>query len=85
MRISQSGNLTAALGDIPLARQQPLNRNILVQRLPMDAPRAEFVFIALGWGAGKQAREPCQWHAERAPIIQRDPQIVLIAGDYLRI
>lgn len=54
------------MGHIPLARQQPLDRDILVNRIPVDSAPAEFEVLPLRRGGVKQSRN----HASGTPSVR---------------
>ena len=74
----------AMMGHISLAVEQPRNRNIFIQRVPMNSPQTEVKIIALFGSRRKQARKPCQRNAKRAPVLQFNPEVILIDSGRLR-
>ncbi|KQN64589.1 hypothetical protein ASF13_01555 [Erwinia sp. Leaf53] len=61
--------------------KQTSNRNIFVQRVPVDAPGAEFIAVTLFRGGMQQARKPCQRYTEGSAIVKLNPHGDLIEAD----
>ena len=72
-RAARSGDLAGRLRHIPVAGQQALNGNVLVQLIPVDAESAQFERLTLNGRGVEQAREPCQRDAQYTGVIEFDP------------
>ena len=68
----------------PAPGQKAGHGNVLVQFLPVDAPAAELVGVALFRRGMGQAGEPRQRHADRAAVAEVDPHAVGIEPDGFR-
>jgi hypothetical protein len=78
-----SGDLTG-VRHIPLACQQPLNRDIFVNRTPVYSATAEFKVLALRLGGVEQSREPRERDAQRPTVLDLDPHAILVKAQCLR-
>lgn len=69
---------------IPLPCQQARNRNILVKRVPVHPPPAEFIALTLGFGGVEQAWKPCERNTEGAAIIKLNPHAIIVKAQGFR-
>ena len=53
-RCPRSRNLAAKMPDVPLSRERPLDRHVLVERVPLDASEAQLAGCAFLRGRGEQ-------------------------------
>ena len=65
----RSCNLAAKAPDVTHSREQPIDRDVFIERVPVDAPGAQLAGFALLRGRGEQVREPGQGYAEGASVV----------------
>lgn len=68
----------AAVGPVPMAGQQTVNGNVLVQRFLVDAARTQFELCALLKGGSQQAGEPSQRNDHAPAVVEVDPSAVVV-------
>ena len=66
------------LRDVAAPGEQTSNRDILIDRFPVQAGAADLDLRALSRRCVEQARKPGEWDAKRAPIGEIDPHGVVV-------
>jgi len=82
-RNSKSGRGRVFHRPVPVARQQPGNRNVLIQFLPVQSvtARTDLLARSLSRSGGQQSGEPCQRHANGTAVRETDPHCLVVEPD----
>ncbi len=82
--ILRSGGDLGGMRHIALAGQQPFNRYIFVDRIPVHPATAELEVLTLRRGGVEQSREPCERDAQRPAVLDLDPHAIFVEAQCLR-
>jgi len=69
------------MSDIATPLKQSCNRNVFVQRVPVDTPGTQFIAVKLFRCSMQQSRKPRQRHTDGTGVVKFNPHRDLIEAD----